>query len=209
MLIGVHGKIHHGKDEIAKYLVSNYGYRILRMSDEIKEEVLKNLRLTLIAIWETKYSATFSLLEKDDQDAALRRLVYVSKPKIVRELLQEYGTEVRRGDDPDYWVKAWSRRALHFKDNADLIQFARTGMVVPDIRYPNEYDTILRYGGKNWKVVRPGMPENNHLSETAMDHVSRWDAVIVNDGSLEDLGRKVEELLTTASREPVSQGSGS
>ena len=121
MLIGVHGKIHHGKDEIARYLVMNYGYRILRMSDEIKEEVLKNLRLTLIAIWEITYSAAFSMLDKDEQESQLRKLVYVTKPKIVRELLQEYGTEVRRGDDPDYWVKAWSRRALHFKLDADLL----------------------------------------------------------------------------------------
>lgn len=178
-IIGISGKIGHGKDVIASYLVGHHGFQIIRMSDEIKEEILARLPRTLAAI----ASFTHPALNTPE---GLRKLVYDIKPYGVRELLQEYGTEVRRADSFDYWVQKWEARIRHWKGSR---------VVVPDIRYENEVLAIWNMGGAVWRVERPGAPSNDHVSETSLDHFTRWNARIENNGTVEELEYKALTAL--------------
>lgn len=103
----------------------------------------------------------------------------------VRGLLQRLGTGVGRelwGED--FWVN------LAFKD----LKYTEN-YVFTDVRFPNEVDAIRARGGVVWQVSRPGVvAANGHVSESALDGVV-FDAVIENDGSLEDLQGKVLECL--------------
>lgn len=106
----------------------------------------------------------------------------------VRRLLQWWGTEYRRAQDPDYWTKAWGRKVEQY----DL---ARTHILIDDVRFMNELEVIRAHGGLIVKIERPGFAgANNHSSETSLDGYSDWDAVVVNDGTLEKFREKVGDL---------------
>jgi hypothetical protein len=63
--------------------------------------------------------------------------------------------------------------------------------VITDVRFPNEAAALSAQGGQLWRIERPGVDAvNDHISETALD---AWifDETIVNDGSIEDLKKKI------------------
>lgn len=106
----------------------------------------------------------------------------------VRRILQWWGTEYRRTQDPDYWTKAWVRKIQQF----DLTQ---THILVDDVRFINELQVIVEQGGVIVKIDRPGFAAGgNHASETALDDYHDWQQVIRNDGSLEQFKSKIAKL---------------
>jgi len=106
----------------------------------------------------------------------------------VRRILQWWGTEYRRDQDPDYWTKAWGRKIEQF----DL---ENIHVLIDDVRFMNELDAIKQHGGLIVKIERPGFDgANNHASETALDEYNDWDKVLLNDGTLDEFKVKVEQL---------------
>ena len=86
-----------------------------------------------------------------------------------RWIMQQYGTEFRRKEDPNYWVNKGMQEAYV------LIKMGHT-VVFDDIRFPNEGDAVRREGGILVRVVnsvatrqlRLGALPPNHASETSM-----------------------------------------
>lgn len=112
----------------------------------------------------------------------------------VRRILQWWGTEYRRAQDPDYWTKAWSRKIEQF----DLDQ---THVLIDDVRFMNELSTIKAHGGLIVKIERPGFDgANNHASETSLDDYAAWDETILNDGTLDAFKQKVARLAADLKR---------
>jgi hypothetical protein len=106
----------------------------------------------------------------------------------VRRILQWWGTEYRRAQDPDYWTKAWARKISQYDPNT-------THILIDDVRFINELNSIKEQGGLIVKIERPGFNgANNHASETALDDYRDWDAVLLNDGSLHQFYGKLETL---------------
>jgi hypothetical protein len=178
MLIGVAGYARSGKDEVGKALARR-GFTVTRFSQALKDECLRFFPRTIDAIAGVQGLSAF-----DDEDRAQYRrwLLEDAKPQGIRELLQEMGTEVRRGDDPDYWVKRWAE-AIDPKQDT----------VVVDVRFPNEAEAIRKMGGKVWRVVRPGVgPLHDHASELQNFPV---EYAVHNDGTLEDLDVVVGRLI--------------
>lgn len=106
----------------------------------------------------------------------------------VGRLLQIVGEAFRLHAGPDYWIK-----------ELDLDYRAGLYLVIDDVRYENEVDAIVSRGGAVYRVVRPGIDEPR--DGRVCDHPSersgtlKVSGTIVNDGSLEDLKRKVVEML--------------
>lgn len=171
-VIGVAGYARAGKDEVGKALARR-GYAVTRFADELKKEVVARFPRTLRA----------AAIAEGYPDADLDALVREIKPPITRAILQEYGTEVRRADDPDYWVKKWRALVLALGSPACAV----------DVRFPNEADAVRSVGGWVVRVVRPGVgPLNDHPSERQDFPV---DALIDNCGTLEDLDSAVGRLV--------------
>lgn len=110
-----------------------------------------------------------------------------------REILQRVGTEGFRTIDPEHWVK----RAADAIE-ARLAQGA-PGVVVTDVRFPNEVDMIRHaFGGIAVRVEREDGPQGTehgaHSSETALAQI-RPDAVVAAKwGDIEGLRRQALEL---------------
>lgn len=94
-----------------------------------------------------------------------------------RTILQWWGTDFRRNMyGQDYWLKQWMARAV--SSRAHLI-------IVPDVRFKNEAELLRQFGAKIFRVVRYGLPDDKHQSETEMASLE-VDEVIPNNDSLEN-----------------------
>ena len=111
----------------------------------------------------------------DPKPAVSSQAPYGKHPK----LLQWWGTEYRRTQDPDYWVKKLVVRIKNESPDVALIT---------DTRFVNEAQAIKDLGGYNLNVSRlnadgtpfvaPDRPAD-HPSETSLDNWN-WDLKIVN-----------------------------
>jgi hypothetical protein len=187
MIVGISGKATAGKSAVAARLADRWGFAVVSFADALREEVLARFPLLLRAIHDMVCGG-------HNPEDCIRRMVYEVKPRGIRELLQEYGSEVRRADQPDYWIERWSEGVLRSVGAAGFDYVA-----TPDVRFENEARAVLRAGGVLWRIERPNHPEipgSSHASETVMDAWDRWDEVIRNDGTLADLHAAVDALAS-------------
>jgi hypothetical protein len=80
--------------------------------------------------------------------------------------MQWWGTEYRRAQDPEYWVKKAEQVIL--QDMADGVDAS----IWMDLRFKNEYALIGNMGGWRIKISRLGYVSNvpQHVSETELQH---------------------------------------
>jgi hypothetical protein len=207
VLIGIAGAIGAGKSAIAERLAEQYGFRVVAFADGLREEILTRLPLTLNELHELQGVAATewcicSVSDRDPSSACIRKMLYEVKPPGVRQLLQEYGSDVRRADDPDYWVKRWAQSVSNIVNGRPV---GECHVVSPDCRFPNEARAVKAMGGQLWRVERPGCVGTGHVSETALAHWFDYDAVLVNDGTLVDLYVEIEQRLRPRA---IAQGDG-
>jgi hypothetical protein len=175
VIVGLSGYARVGKDTVGAFLVAEHGFRRVAFADELRS-FLYDLN-PLIPILNGGPNRVAPLVDALGWDLAKQR-------DEVRALLQRIGTECVRKRDPDFWI----RTALRDVDDRDDI-------VITDVRFPNEARAVLDRCGVMLRIERPYYrPLNEHPSETALDDWS-FDAVIANNGSLEDLGRAVERAV--------------
>jgi len=115
----------------------------------------------------------------------------------VRELLQKLGTEaIRDGLHPNAWVNALMCEYKRPK----MSEYNPSNWIITDVRFPNELEAVEDVKGLTLKVVRPveksKTPARLHPSETSLDK-AEFDYTIINDGSIEDLIKKVRQILIT------------
>jgi hypothetical protein len=95
-----------------------------------------------------------------------------------RTLLQFWGAEYRRAQDPDYWVRQLAQTIELEKPQIALVS---------DLRFPNEMSWIKQYG-ETVRVDRAGLPPSTHASETALADTSDedWSIILENNSTLEE-----------------------
>lgn len=176
MLIGISGKKGSGKNTVANIIA--------------KQQVLGNTKHNY---YDFAFAAMLKFLLENlvDQDTDFDKN---SKNKLglcdnngkiytIRELLQLIGTKLR-DIDPDIWIKALDKDTRGYSD-----------VMITDVRFLNEAEYIKSKGGLLVRINRPNLEEDQHISETELDNYSNWDYVIKNDGTMEDLVHKVNQMI--------------
>jgi hypothetical protein len=193
-IIGLCGAARSGKDTAAEGLVRIDWTRVA-FADSVREGLLGvNPNITLnphITGWKRwlfpQHCRTMSLrdaVEKYGWDE-------LKKLPEVRGLLQRYGTE---GGRDIHGYQCWIEVAKYLLHGGRLAH--KKKIVFADVRFPNEADFIHERGGRVYRIERPGNDNNltdstgNHSSEHSLD-ASHWDEVILNDGTVYDLHRKI------------------
>lgn len=171
-IIGLSGRAKSGKDTVA-VMLGRHGYHRRAFADPLKAAA----------------QAIFGLNEVQVMSQEAKERVDEFWGLSPRQIMQRLGTEcLRSGFRDDVWVRSLYRYIL------DNPQFR--AWVVSDVRFPNEAEAIKSWGGRVWRVERPGIEAvSEHVSETAMDDYDRFDHVIVNDGGLDDLEASVGHAL--------------
>lgn len=172
---GLCGFMRSGKDTIADYLIEQYRYTRLGFAQALKEEVARGVGCT----------------PADLDEEPLRAQV--------RPVLQVWGTEFRRGQDPDYWVKQAEQkiethqRTFFCDECGQSFSDAREShdrylgrgegpffcggtlrqggpLVFNDVRFRNEIDMLRRHG---FVIVKIDMPVEHVISYMEEKGVAR------------------------------------
>ena len=171
-IIGIAGRARAGKDTVADQLVAGHGFERIAFADRLKDVVGQ------MFMWDATHFVG-DAKERVDEFWGLSP----------RKALQLLGTEAgRRVFGHDIWIK---HVQYVIKERPDIRDW-----VISDCRFPDEALAIRGWGGALWRVERPGIePVRDHVSETALDDWRSWDQVIVNDGTVADLRKKIDDLV--------------
>ena len=159
LLVGISGRLEHGKNEVANALGE-------LVRDRVLPHECRSCEMAFAGSLKEATAAMFGFTDAQMHTAAGKAAIdsrWGLSPRIV---LQQLGTEgVRALFGPDFWA-------------ASLIMRIPPGVgivFITDVRFPNEADMIRAAGGILVRVVRPYSdtfpapvgPE--HASETALD----------------------------------------
>jgi len=174
-IIGITGRARSGKDTLANILSSQYGYQRLAFADPIREFVGE---LTGIA--------PYLLRDTPLKERPIPRLGGVTP----REMMQTLGTEWGRNMVyPDIWVALCEQKII------EKMKYELRGFVIPDVRFDNEARMLRSLGGKIIHITRAvGEPVNSHVSEAGISP-ELVDLEIPNNGTLDDLRRRVQHAV--------------
>lgn len=176
MLIAFTGRLGSGKDTAARCLIERHGRQRFAFADVLKE-----------------LAAASGLAEREELGWTGTDW---SGPKSEwgRKVLQGLGHGARQVLGHDVWVDGLARAMT-------LSGLPPHKVAVVDCRYPNEVDWVHKQGGIVLRIARPGVDrsstEHHHPTETQIDALD-VDFEIVNDGTVQDLWRKVETTAGTA-----------
>ncbi len=209
MIIGVCGFIGSGKDTIADYLTNFHGFRRESFANSLKDAVSQVFGWDRTML-EGRTKQAREWREQVDPWWAERLKMPNLTPRL---MLQLWGTEVcRRGFHDDIWIASLENKLRNSTDD----------IVISDCRFPNEIKSIKEAGGIIVWVKRGELPEwyewavsankgevqnftwatsrdklqkaGIHASETAWVGTD-FDAIIENDGSIDDLCAKIKDLV--------------
>lgn len=204
MIIGICGFISSGKDTIADYLVNFNEFRRESFASALKDAVAPVFGWDREML-EGRTKAAREWREQVDPWWAER----LNMPNLTpRWILQYWGTEVcRKGFNDDIWIASLENK----------LRTASDDIVISDCRFPNEIKAIKEQGGKVVWVQRGPLPTwydtalgantgilpDQELIKQLGVHASEWawigtkfDAIINNNGSIEDLYDQVKNLVS-------------
>lgn len=113
------------------------------------------------------------------------------KPLTVRQLLIDLGTGVGREYKENLWLDVFDHTFKIAKNKK------RKVVIVTDVRFRNEFDHLKKLGFYQIRLLRDSHIKINHSSETNQESIKdeEFDAIINNNGSLDDLILKVKEII--------------
>lgn len=176
IIVGFVGTKGVGKDTAADVLVSDHGFVRRKFAQPIKEACAM-----LFQVPEHHFEGP----EKE---------VVVEKHGLSpRQMMQMLGTDMFRNMvNPDFWIRHFEQWCFE--------QSLNTRVVVTDLRFQNEVDAVKRLGGFIVKIARSAgegrhRSTDAHVTETGVAHLDGIDAEIENDGSIEELWKKIKALV--------------
>lgn len=206
-IIGISGKIGSGKNYLSEKLIqelTKLGYTTSEASfaSALRSElnrIIKTIKvdyLDAVPFKETIHNMSDIYSMTIGESALLHALLIDdiiehgdfnanSRTEGVRRALQILGTDIRRKNDNNYWVKEFHRTV----PESDFV-------LVTDVRFPNEADSVVSHEGVMIRLEvsqdvineriqgRDGLQYSEdalaHPSETALDNYEKFD-IIVND----------------------------
>lgn len=210
MIIGICGLIGSGKGTVADILVENHGFQKLSFADKLKDGVAS------VFDWDR------DMLEGDTDRSRIWRektdeywtneTGFDVTPRLI---LQLFGTDcMREGFFDGIWVSLVKKQII---ENPD------TDWVIPDVRFPNEMRMINSVNGQVWQTRRGELPlwwataqsinknwdtieTDKHSMQVIFPevHQSEWrwvdeddkfQHIIDNDSTLEDLQIKIQKII--------------
>lgn len=177
MIIGIGHVARVGKDVAASALSRDLGFQRRAFADKLKELALEADPIVTTQTQTTNIGAGRGRLRWVVQGMGWEEAKN-AYPE-VRKFLQDLGVGARKVFGEDFWVKQ------------AVAGIGKQDVVFSDVRFHSEAEALQALGGKLIRIDRPGRVAEGHISETALVGFEGWDAVIVNNGTVQDLEDKV------------------
>lgn len=206
IILGLAGKAGVGKNEVARYLVERYGFIEFSFSDALYREVEVAFGLgdaLILRDRATKEIPTALLCGENCDDSAFIDVLMANgvasgdEPLSPRVVLQLWGTQYRRAQDSEYWIKRAEEWVHAVRSAMPYPEQAPQYFVNTSVRFPNERAWVHAMGGNVWHLRRAGLAAvNAHVSEEPLEV---WDGEreLHNNDTVERLHRCGVELLLT------------
>lgn len=219
MLIGICGKAGSGKDTIADILVREHGFVKIALADPMKRACAEWFEWPSDTLWGPS----------EMRNQAWDRLGGLT----ARKALQLLGTEFGRACCEDVWVNIAIRtaRTLLVADKYCRYSYSAPrglkvlfqqglsngvprndseghdepiqGVVISDVRFPNEVTAIRAAGGMIWKAQHGAGLQGTASEHESERHVDSLEAdVAIPRGPLAEVPAVVARLLATLEEEP-------
>ncbi len=192
MIIGISGKKGSGKSTVSDMFLTE-GFYLDSFATSVKDiaAIIFNYDRTKIEGFTVE-----DRIWRENIDNEISN--FLGRPFRPRDALTLIGTEFGRNMiHPNIWIKTVFDR---YKSNENK------NLVITDLRFPNEFESIKKHKGYTIRIYRPCLQENKpnnivneHISETALDSKeanSEFDYIIINDGTIEDLKIKIKNIIT-------------
>lgn len=198
MIISISGLIGSGKDSVANYLVSEYGFQRESWAGALKDAICNIFdwnrdMLEGNTIESRKWRETPDVWWSNELEMNITP----------RYVMQYFGTNVCRNNfHDDIWVKSLENRLRKTNKN----------IVISDTRFPNELYSVKKLNGISWRITRgedplwikdyQSMSIDDFTQKYPTIHASEYasvglvyDTYIENNSNLNDLYSKISSLV--------------
>jgi hypothetical protein len=170
-----------GKTTATKHLEKKYNFVRLSFKDALIKELKQNFPDLLDTMVAEHMKMGWQEISSIDD-------LFLIKPPLVRNLMANYGTEVRRKENPDYWVNEWW--------GAYKMNYVLKNVVVDDVRFLNEAKEIKSNYGIIIRIVRTDITSGgDHSSETEQLQIRVDYTIEVGPGENEKLYEELDKIL--------------
>ena len=178
VVIGIIGEKRHGKDTIANYLVKKYSFEKKTLAGPLKEicrilfgfnneQLYGNLKEDIDEYWNVSPRKMYQFIGTD--------------------LFRKQFTKICPQIKDRFWIEIVKKQ---------IIDSTANNIVLSDIRFPNEVDLVDELNGINIKVVRPSIKSKDlHESETKILSIKNYDYIVINNGTINDLHNKIDNII--------------
>lgn len=212
LIIGLSGVAGAGKDSTADILVRDHGFVKMSLADPLKQFCRRVYAFTDEQLW-----GPSECRNAEDKRYPRRDGSFLTP----REALQLLGAEWGRRCYQNTWIDLCLRTAQELlTDGGVELQYTQQlglakrtdwlrgrtrsvmGVVIPDVRYRNEWAAIKEAKGIVLRISRPGAGLQGmqalHSSETEQAGIpdAAFDQVLQNTGTREDLRRMARDLVS-------------
>jgi hypothetical protein len=184
--ISITGKLNSGKNTVAKMLskelCNDVNVKISAFADPIKK---------MASIMFPDIPKNHLYGSSHNRSKIIPNAFKNGHPLTVRQLLMDLGTEVGRSYRPTIWIDNM-RDCIEKSQSNGIAAF-----IIADVRFVNEFDFLKENDFFQIKIVRNNDLIINHESETSQDGISdsKFNVIIQNNGSLDDLRNKVKNIV--------------
>ncbi|MCR4302261.1 MAG: hypothetical protein NUV51_11660 [Sulfuricaulis sp.] len=208
IILGLAGHAGSGKDTVADYLVDRYGFVKFSFTDSLYREVAEAFGLESTDLLRNRATKEvphdFLALEFCTDDTFTNLALSfanqdITQPNSPRQILQWWGTEYKRAQDPRYWIEqteSWIDRMMTFGPYPEL---RRQLFVNTSVRFESEREWIHSFApfANVWHIHRDAAaPVASHESETPLP-VLEGEREIWNNYTLEYLHMGIDQLMSS------------
>ena len=189
-VVGFHGYVGSGKDEAARAIEATHVP--VAFADKIREGLFA--LNPIIGLFQWGFDVRLVRLREYVESIGW---IEAKKHPEVRRLMQSFGTEAGRHIHGELCWNILARERSH------EILMKGGNVAFTDIRHEDEEQLCHEFGGIILHIVKPNNgPANDHSSE---HQKIKCDAVIINDGTIEDLHRQVREYVNCSHSPSLDQ----
>ena len=184
LFVCLSGKTGSGKSNVAEILQNDFDFHIVRITDiivDICHLIFHTPSLSVLDenpdAWNEPWKPEWNAVDLPSSHEF--RLTIGERPLKARELIQRFGFAVRK-QFPDAWL-------LPLFHNLANVGFYKTfeRIVIPDVRLCHEVSRLRQLPTYEiWRIENPLLVSlDNDATETELDKLGHWDAVITNPGN--------------------------